>query len=202
MRAASQATRLRFRNASLYGGLGARRITTWSTFAASIFSFHWSLRKSTLRRVPMRSMEPCAEPVSRISTKSPQVASWRLPLRVHTTWRRSASSTRNSRPKSATTRPSTTTCCSRSRRVVIACAAAASQVEERVELRRADEVVLREPLDRVRVVRDTALVVAHAQLGMVVLAMRDPRTGVHEGHRLEIIREAVGLHDLARLERP
>ena len=55
-------------------------------------------------------MEPCAEPVRRTSTKSPQVASCCLPLRVQTIWRRSASSTRNSRPKSATTRPSTTTC--------------------------------------------------------------------------------------------
>src|SRR5690242_20734980 len=193
IRAASQATSERLRNASLNAGFGASRITTWSTLAASIFSRHWSLRKSRLRRVPTRSIEPWALPVRRTSTKSPQVASWRLPLRVQTTCRRSANSTRNSRPKSATTRPSTTTDSLRSRRVVIV----GSDFEQGVQLRRADEVVLREAVDRVRDVRHAALAPLHQHVGVVVLAMRDPRGGVHEGHGLEVVLEFVRLGDHA-----
>src|SRR6187455_3606314 len=114
-------------------------------------------------------MDPCAGPVSRTITKSPQVASWRLPLRVQTIWRLSANSTRNSRPKSATTRPSMTTCCSFSRRV------GKSELEEGVELRGADEVVLRQPVDRVGDVRNLALVVPDEHVRVVVFAVRDPR---------------------------
>src|SRR5690348_16178176 len=176
-------------------------------------------------------MEPCDPPVSRTSTKSPHVASCFLPLRVQTTCRRSASSIRNSRPKSATTRPSTTTCCSRSRRVVTrtgarsrrytqinadgfsspgssACICAyprtisCSNCAERIELRGADEVVLREAADRVGHVRDAALVVAHQHVGVVVLAMGDPRRGVHERHGLEVVPELVRLRDRAVGERP
>src|SRR5688572_12270246 len=203
-RAASQATRLRFRNASLKTGLGASRITTWSTLAASIFSRHWSDRNSRLRRVPTRSIEPCAEPVRRTSTKSPQVASWRLPLRLQTIWRRSESSTRNSRPKSAITRPSTTTDSLRSRRVVIGVGRAClrSDLEERVQLGRADEVVLRQAVDRVGHVAHLAFAPLHDHVGMVVLAVRDPRRGVHEGHGLEVVPELEGLGDHAAFLRP
>ena len=77
----------------------------------------------------------------------------------------------------------------RSRRVVIAAGRRASELEQRVELRRADEVVLRQAVDRVRDVRDAALVVAHQHVGMVVLAVRDPRRRVHERHRLEVVLE-------------
>src|ERR1700687_3146217 len=136
-------------------------------------------------------MDPCAGPLRRTSTKFPQVASWRLPLRVQTTCRRSANSTRNSRPKSAMTRPSMTTCSDFSRRVVMP--GRDSNLEKRVELRRADEVVLREPADRVRHVRHTALVIADEHVGMVIFAVRDPGCGVHEGHRLVVALEAVGL---------
>src|SRR5579872_282520 len=113
-------------------------------------------------------MEPWAEPVRRTSTKSPQVASCFLPLRVQATWRLSASSTRNSRPKSAITRPSETTCCSRSRRVVN------SELEQGVELGGADEVVLREAVDRVRHVGHAAFAPFHDEIGVMVLAVRDP----------------------------
>src|SRR5688572_27462985 len=197
-RAASQATRLRFRNASLKTGLGASRITTWSTLAASIFSRHWSERKSRLRRVPTRSIEPCAEPVKRTSTKSPQVASWRLPLRVHTTWRRSANSTRNSRPKSAMTRPSTTTDSLRSRRVVMGTgtsSARRSDLEQGVELGGADEVVLRQAVDGVGDVAHLAFAPLHDHVRVVVLAVGHPRGGVHERHRLEVVLELVRLGD-------
>src|SRR6185369_8183794 len=195
-RAASHATSERFRNASLNGGLGARRMTTWSTLAASVFSRHWSERKRRFLRVPSRSIDPCADPVRRTSTKSPQVASCFLPLRVQTIWRLSASSTRNSRPKSAMTRPSTTTCCSRSRRVVIL------EVEQRVQLRGADEVVLGQPVDGVRDVRDLALAPAHQHVRVVVLAVRDPGRGVHERHGLEVGLELVGLRDRLAVARP
>src|SRR5258708_38522672 len=184
------------RNASLKGGLGASRITTWSTLAAIAFSFHWSERYRRLRRVPTRSIDPCAAPVRRTSTKSPQVASWRLPLRVQTTWRRSANSTRNSRPKSATTRPSITTCSDFSRRVVT------SKLEQGVELRGADEVVLREAVDSVRHVRHAALVVSDQHVGMMVFAVRHPGGRVHERHRLVVVRELVGLADRDPVLRP
>src|SRR5262245_36179945 len=188
MRAASQATSERSRKAWLKAGLGASRITTWSTFAASVFSRHSSERKRRLRRVPTRWIEPAAGPVSFTSTKSPQAESCFLPFLVQTIWRRSGSSTRNSRPKSAPTRPSTTTCCSRSRRVVIR-----SDLEEGVQLRGADEVVLGEAVDGVRRIAHLALPPLHDHVGMVVLAVRDPRGGVHEGHRLEVVLELVGL---------
>src|SRR5256885_16998276 len=114
-------------------------------------------------------MEPCALPVSRTSTKSPQLASWRLPLRVQTTCRRSANSTRNSRPKSATTRPSATIDSLRSLRVVMQDRAwRFSDLEERVELGGADEIVLGEAVDGVGHVRDAALVVAHEHVGVMV----------------------------------
>src|ERR1051326_4273940 len=141
-------------------------------------------------------MDPCAEPVRRTSTKSPQVASCFLPLRVQTIWRLSASSTRNSRPKSAMTRPSTTTCCSRSRRVVIL------EIEQRVELGGADEVVLRKAADGVRPVGDAALAPFHEHVGMVVFAVRDPRRGVHERHRLEVVPELVRLRDALAVALP
>src|ERR1700682_5249237 len=199
MRAASHATRLMLRNASLMGGLGASRITTWSTLAASVFSLHWSERKSRLRRVPTRSMEPCAEPVRRTSTKSPQGASWRLPLRVQTIWRRSANSTRNSRPQSATSRASMTTCSDFSRR---ACTPRLLDLEQRVELRGADEIVLRQAVDGVRGVRHAALVVADGEVRVMVLAMRNPGGRVHEGHGLVVVLEGVGLGDRLAVERP
>src|SRR6185503_13050236 len=130
-------------------------------------------------------------------TKSPQVASWRLPLRVQTICRLSANSTRNSRPKSATTRPSMTTCCSFSRRV-----GKESELEQGVQLGRADEVVLREAVDRVRDVRDAALVVPDEHVRVVILAVRDPRGGVHEGHGLEVVLEFVRLGDGLAIEGP
>src|SRR5881394_2656898 len=142
-------------------------------------------------------MEPCAEPVIRTITKSPQVASWRLPLRVQTIWRLSGSSTRNSRPKSATTRPSMTICCSFSRRV-----GKESEFEERVELGGADEIVLRQPVDRVRDVRHPALVVADEHVRVMVLAVRYPCGRVHERHGLEVVLERVRLGDRLPVLRP
>src|SRR5690606_7185420 len=80
--------------------------------------------------------------------------------------------------------------------------ARASELEQGVELRGADEVVLRQAPDRMGHVGDAALVVAHGEVGMVVLAVRDPRRGVHEGHGLEVVAETVGLGDRPALERP
>src|SRR4029077_856124 len=66
---------------------------------------------------------------------------------------------------------------------------------ERLDLRGADEVVLRDAAHRVRAEVDAAAVVAHAQVRVVVLAVRDPRYGVYEGDGLVVILEGVGLRD-------
>src|SRR5690349_7545510 len=51
-------------------------------------------------------------------------------------------------------------------------------------------------------VRHAARVVADGHVGVMVFAMRDPRRGVDESHRLVMVLERVGLGDGAVVERP
>src|SRR5262245_5820826 len=68
--------------------------------------------------------------------------------------------------------------------------------EQRVELRRADEIVLRYPVHSVRPVVDAALAVSDNALRMVVLTMRYPCDRIHERHRPPIIGKVEGLGDV------
>ncbi len=76
------------------------------------------------------------------------------------------------------------------------------QREQRIDLGRADEVVFRQAADGMRGVADGALAPADGEVGVVVLAMRDPGRGVHEGHGLVIVLEFVGLADDAAFALP
>ena len=51
-------------------------------------------------------------------------------------------------------------------------------------------------------VLDAALVVAHQQVGVMILAVRDPGERVHERHRLVVVRERVHLDQLALVDGP
>src|SRR6185437_6219318 len=63
-----------------------------------------------------------------------------------------------------------------------------STERNRVDLRRADEVVLREPLDRMRGELHAAVVVPHLEVRMMVLDVGDVRERVDEAHRpIEIL---------------
>ena len=65
-----------------------------------------------------------------------------------------------------------------------------------VHLGGADEIVVGDAADGVGVVAQGAGVVTHDHLRMVVLAVRDPRHRVDEGHRLVVIFELKGLRQL------
>src|SRR6186997_1063674 len=80
--------------------------------------------------------------------------------------------------------------------------AALSYGKQRVELRCADKVVFRQPVDRMSRVVDRALAVADGHVGMVVLAMRYPGRRVDERHRLVIILEFVGFGNDAVAQLP
>ena len=68
-----------------------------------------------------------------------------------------------------------------------------SEIEQGVNLRRANEIVFTNPFYCVGHVGDFALVVADGDIGMMVLAVGNPRRCVDEGHGLAIVLELIGL---------
>src|SRR6185295_19719108 len=64
-----------------------------------------------------------------------------------------------------------------------------SEFEERVNLGCADKVILADALDCVCHVGNCRLTVAEADIGMMVFAMRNPRSGIRESHGLVVILE-------------
>jgi hypothetical protein len=74
--------------------------------------------------------------------------------------------------------------------------------EERIGLRRADDVVVGDAAGVVRRPGDDAAVVRHREVGMMILAIRDPRECVHEADRLVKVGEAIRLLEAPLRIRP
>src|SRR5260221_1434314 len=68
-------------------------------------------------------------------------------------------------------------------------------LEKGVQLGRADEIVLRQTADGMRHIFHAATVVSHDEIRMVPFAVRHPRGGVHERHRVLVIVEVIRLVD-------
>src|SRR5258705_6430369 len=74
--------------------------------------------------------------------------------------------------------------------------------KQRVQLRRADEVVLGQSTDGMCRVINFALIVADGHVRMMIFAVRDPRCGVDKRNGLVIVLEFVGFGDHSILEFP
>ena len=82
------------------------------------------------------------------------------------------------------------------------CAVKELKIEKRIDLGGTDEIVFRYPLDCVRHVGDGGLVIAQGDVRMMVLAVRNPRSGVNKRHGLVVVLELEGLLHQTVLELP
>jgi len=71
-----------------------------------------------------------------------------------------------------------------------------------IDLSGADEIVLGKAVDGVRAVTHLATIITDVEIGVMVLAMRDPGHGIHEGHGVVIVLEGIGFAQLAVAQLP